>query len=320
MLCKLCIKNEADQTGSHITSCFLLTSQLGVRGEERGYLITTNPKEDYSVNKGDTIIKEDYIFCRDCEKRLGTIETIYASEITQKIELQQFEQNFDQVKLQNGITKLICKKIDSVAFQLLIQSNIWRASISTNKLYNHFKLEKEAEERIRFNLDLFLPSIIDFKPAQNPKEWVKTVNSCKNLFDVLPFILLKAENLNNKQLTFEYFDNVSKSPYHIVLNEYFILPFFLGHTWTDDFFDLKAEIDYNNLINATSQDSIIGVLSNTRYFQTLVKIKNLAIDQRLDQTQIQSKQELLKQGFPVSTENLKQLIIKKINEIKGENS
>lgn len=86
MTCRLCRKKQADQTGSHITSAFLLTSQIGKRGEERGFLITINPNQDYSQNQGDKGIKEDYIFCRDCEKRLGIIESISATEITQKME------------------------------------------------------------------------------------------------------------------------------------------------------------------------------------------------------------------------------------------
>ena len=90
MKCKLCKNRVADQTGSHITSAFLLSSQIGKRGEERGCLITTNPEQDYSKNKGDKGIKEDNIFCRDCEKRLGVIKSLYAIEITQKIEEKQF--------------------------------------------------------------------------------------------------------------------------------------------------------------------------------------------------------------------------------------
>lgn len=318
MLCKLCLKNEADQTGSHITSAFLLASQIGDRGEERGYLITTNPEEDYSENKGDKEIKEDYIFCRGCEKRLGVVESLYASEVTQKIEAKEFDQNFDQVKLANRITKLACKRISGISFQLLIQSNAWRASISTQQLYGHFKLEPETEELIRFNLDLFLPTIIDFKPAQTPKQWIKTTETCKDLFAVLPFILLKAENLENKELTYEFFDNLSKVPYHIVLNEYFILCFFNSLAWTDDFFDLKSEVDFKQLINETSGEPVIGVLSNRRYFQTIEKIKSLAVDQRLRKIQMQSMEELYRHGIPITPETVRQMIIKKVNEIKGD--
>lgn len=84
--CKLCLKKEANQLGSHITSAFLLSSQIGKRGEEKGFTISTDPNQNYGQDVGAEDIKEDYILCSDCEKRLSRIESIYSSAITQKIE------------------------------------------------------------------------------------------------------------------------------------------------------------------------------------------------------------------------------------------
>lgn len=50
MTCRLCERKEADQTGSHITSAFLLASQIGKRGQEKGFLLTTDPSQDYTKN------------------------------------------------------------------------------------------------------------------------------------------------------------------------------------------------------------------------------------------------------------------------------
>lgn len=116
MKCNLCDIKEADQTGSHITSAFLLASQIGKRGEENGYLITTNPEQDYSKNQGDAGIKEDFILCRGCEKRLGIIESIYATEITKKIEDEKYVQNFERIDFENGHYKLGCKKYPQLLF------------------------------------------------------------------------------------------------------------------------------------------------------------------------------------------------------------
>jgi hypothetical protein len=82
MICNLCKKKEEVQTGSHITSAFLLTSQIGNINEERSFLITTNLYQDYSQKQGDVGLKEEFLFCRACENSLGLIEGIYASEIT----------------------------------------------------------------------------------------------------------------------------------------------------------------------------------------------------------------------------------------------
>lgn len=316
MKCKLCNDKEADQTGSHITSAFLLASQIGKRGEERGFLITTNPDQDYSQNQGDTGIKEDFLFCRDCEKRLGIIESIFASEITQKIELKQFESNFDKSDLENEKHKLICKRVHPIAFQLLILSNIWRASISEQILYRHFNLSEDLEERIRFNLDLFLPTVINFKLALSEKEWTKMIEDCKALFDIIPLAIFKAENIENKEMTYEFFDNLSKSPFHIILNEYIILIFDKSLNWKDDFFDLRSEIDLTQIVNDSADKSIICVISNERYFKTLNKIKDLAVQQRIREIEKQSVDELYRHGIPITTETVKQMIIKKVNEIK----
>lgn len=316
MKCKICKNREADQTGSHITSAFLLASQIGKRGEERGFLITTNPDQDYSQNQGDGGIKEDFLFCRACEKRLGIIEGIYASEITQKIEQKQFENNFDKNRLENGKYILNCKRVHPIAFQLLILSNIWRASISEQLLYKHFKLSEALEERIRFNLDLFLPTVINSKIAQSEKDWIKMIESCKELYDIIPIAVIKADNIENKEMTYEFFDNLSKSPYHIILNEYFILLFDRDLTWVDDFFDLQKETTLASIINDSNDKSLICIIPNERYFQTINKINDLAVQQRLQKIEKQSIDELYIHGIPITAETVKQMIVKKVNEIK----
>jgi len=318
MKCNLCKIKDADQTGSHITSAFLLTSQIGKRGEERGFLITTNPDQDYSENQGDKGIKEDFLFCRNCEKRLGIVESIYATEITQKIEQKQFENNFEKIVFKNGYYKLDCKKVHPIAFQLLVQSNIWRASISEQPLYGHFKLSENLQERIRFNLDLFLPTIIDFKLALTEKEWTKSIEKCKDLFDNIPLAIVKAENIENKEMTYEFFDNVSKSPYQAVLNEYFIFVFENSLNWIDDFFEFKNELDLTSIINDNVEKSTICIISNERYFQTIKKIQSLAVTQRLQQIEKQSIAELYRHGIPIITETVRQMIVKRVNEIDIE--
>lgn len=318
MKCKLCKVKEADQTGSHITSAFLLSSQIGKRGEEKAFLITTNPEQDYSKNQGDTGIKEDFIFCRDCEKRLGFIESIYATEITQKIEKKQFENNFYRTNLDNNFYILDCKRIHPIAFQLLIQSNIWRASVSEQTLYKDFSLSADLQERIRFNLDLFLPPLLKFKIAQTEKEWTKNVDECNELFDLIPFAIIKAENIENKEMTYEFFDNVSERPYHAILNEYFILLFDNSLSWEDDFFGFKNEVNLLEIINNSVDRSIICIVSNDRYFQTANKIKVLAVAQRHANIRAHVIAHLYRRGIYITPQIVNQMASQKIAEIKPE--
>ncbi len=318
MNCKLCKRKPAEQTGSHITSAFLLTSQIGNRGEEQAFLITTDPNQDYSENQGDTGIKEDNIFCRDCEKRLGFIENSYSVEITQKIEEARFKQNFISVSTKHG-TFLRCLRVNSIAFSLLVYSNIWRASLSNLHLYAHFKLSAEVEEEIRFLLDLFLPETVNHKVDINFNSWLKIVENCKDYFTHFPFIILKAEKLNNKTITFQFYDNISRSPNHIILNEYIILSFFEGTQWNDDLLSFKNELKYTDLVNDKYEEPKIGIISNQRYMQIIEMFSNMAILERISNIDMLCVEELKMKGVPVTPENIKICRMAKVAEISPDN-
>lgn len=307
MNCKLCNINEADQTGSHVTSAFLLTSQIGKRDFERGFLLTTDPTQDYTENKKADDIKEDNIFCRDCEKRLSFIENYYSTEITQKIENPNFKPNFETIKSKNSYY-LQCKRIDPIAFHLLIYSNIWRASISTQPIYNHFKLSSVIESELQFLLDLFLPNTVDHKINIGLNNWVKDVRNCKDFFTVFPYIILKAENLENKDQTYEFFDNITHNPNHIILNEYIILSFFGKTEWVDDFFQLRDEIEITDLINDNTEICKVGVLPNDRFLKIIEMIRNLAVEDRLRKLEKVCVLELAIHGIPINQENVKKLM------------
>jgi len=317
MKCKLCKINVADQTGSHITSAFLLTSQIGKRGEEKEFLITTNPDQDYTINQGGKGLIEDNIFCRDCEKRMGIVESLFATEITHKIEKKQFEQNFVRKDYENSeFYELHSKRLNPIVFQLLIQLNIWRASISTQPLYSLFKINDDLEERIRFNLDLFLPTITNFKISQSTNEWINSVDFCNTLFDFIPIAVIKAENIENKEITYEYYDNVSKTPYHIILNEYFILVFNNNQEWTDNFFNLKEDFNKRTIINKSYSEPIIGIVTNERYFKTINKIKGLAVNQRLVNTKKHIIEESYREKIPITYKSFKKKVNEKVNRMK----
>lgn len=315
MKCKLCNRNEADQTGSHITSAFLLTSQIGKRGEERGFLITTDPNQDYSKNKEADDIKEDNIFCRDCEKKLSFIENYYSAEITHKIEDDKFKPNFEEINTKHG-KYLKCNRIEPIAFHLLVYSNIWRASISKQPIYDHFKLPDDVETEIQFLLDLFLPNTVDHKIQIDLNKWVKVVRDCKDFFKVFPYMILKAEKLENKEQTYEFFDNITHFPNHIILNEYIILPFFNKVEWTEDFFELKNEIEIEDLLNDNTELCKIGILSNERYLQIIELIKNLAVEQRIKKLEKICILELAIHGIPINQETVSKLMQIKVNKIQ----
>lgn len=315
--CKLCLKKEANQLGSHITSAFLLSSQIGKRGEEKGFTISTDPNQNYGQDVGAEDIKDDYILCSDCEKRLSRIESIYSSAITQKIEKKEFAPNFEKKDWDNGNYSLYSKKLDIIVFHLLHQSIIWRASISTQPLYNHFKLTPELEERMRFNLDLYLPHFCNSQAVQTEKDWSKMTNDCNDLFDFIPIAVIKAENINNKEMTYDFFDNLSKEPYHSIINEYFIFVFADGLVWKDNYFGMKSEFILDNIINKDYSAPVIGVISNEKYFNIIQKINDEMVAQLIQNTRIQCLLELEQSGVPILNEVLEERVMQKI-EAQGK--
>jgi len=311
--CRLCLKNDADQTGSHITSAFLIASQIGKRGEERSHVITTDSDQDYSENSGDHEIKEDHIFCRDCERRLSFIENIYSSEITRKIEDSKFKDNFPESNL-GDIEFLTAIRINPIAFHLMIYTTLWRASISAKPIYQNLKFDETTEEDLRFTIDLFLPNVVDHKIIQSVESWNRMVENCQDLFSYFLYYILKAKNLEEKSQTFEFYDNISTDPYQIMINEYIILPFFSTLNHSNDFFEVKK---YTNpaLLNNHYEPPRIIVLSNEQYLAIIEMIRTLAVKQRIKEIEQDCIRELSAKGEPIVPEKIKSMIEERVHRI-----
>lgn len=314
--CRLCLTNDADQTGSHITSAFLLASQIGKRGQEKGYIIDTDPNHDYSENKGDREVKEDYILCRDCERRISFVENIYSAEITNKIEDPKFTENFPISSLRN-IRYISCVRINPIAFHLLIYTILWRASISSNQIYMNFKLDDTTEEDLRFTIDLFLPNTIKHKIIQTRNEWENMIENCQELFSYFLYYILKAEKIEGKSRNYEFFDNISSDPYQIMLNEYILLPFFNRLTHADDFLQVKKFTDPIILNNNYRAPDII-LISNENFLAIIEMIRALAVEQRIKRIERECIIQLIKNGEQVVPEKLKAMVSQRISQIKPQ--
>lgn len=141
------------------------------------------------------------------------------------------------------------------------------------------------------------------------------VEACKDLFDSVPLAIVKAEKIENKNNTFEFFDETSKNPYHMIINEYVIYLFNHPLEWYDDFFELKDEFVLNDIINDMPDKAIITITSNQRFIQIIEKIRDLAVKQRLKETEEQCIKELISKGIPITPDVVKQMVVKKVNEV-----
>ncbi|WP_298419764.1 hypothetical protein [uncultured Kordia sp.] len=161
--CLICNKNPADKTGSHIIPHFLLKridNEDGStkRDKEMGFLLSEFHPSSYfgRATKPETLEKvygeevteeriannkiplvEDNIFCSDCEKRLGEIESQYSETIKHKCKPNNNYQNLE----------------DSFLAFIFWTSIVWRLSIAQK---SGFKLNISDEERLQMILSQFL--------------------------------------------------------------------------------------------------------------------------------------------------------------------
>ncbi len=126
---------------------------------EKVFFFETNPRHcilfyrNGKKEKIQDIMKEDYLFCADCEKGFNILET-YCSLRLERFNDPRYYKNFNQFKF--GEFEFIeFKEIDIRVFKLFIYSIVWRVSVSDNYSFKGFKLPDCDEEKIRLLLKKF---------------------------------------------------------------------------------------------------------------------------------------------------------------------
>ena len=279
MKCKLCNQSEANQTGSHLFSAFLVESMLGKRGKEIGHLITASPELDYKKNVGAKPIIEDYILCRGCEQRLSYLEGYISQEFTKKIDLQEYNINFPTVTIEN-FTLTTSLRVNPIAFKLIIYSVLWRSSISNNFLFNHFLLPDVIMEDFRVLLNTALPEYKNHKVKIKRSEWLKSLNESQIAIPNYPFTIIKCVNENgeeNKNFTFLHPE--FKQPYHLLLNEYLILffPSSSNVDIEDDFFSLNKQYPTIDKFSINETEPIRLIQMNNLQWKDLINTLNTTL-------------------------------------------
>lgn len=148
MICKLCEKNKADKKNSHIISKF-----LGKRLFEG-----KKPNHSVLIGKGGTnskiqdTIKEDFLFCSSCEKRMEIIETYFARRINEILNYPQHPYKFEKRIIENQ-KYLIASNIIPHLYKLFIFLQAWRISISTSNEFKKFNFPSDMQNKIREFID-----------------------------------------------------------------------------------------------------------------------------------------------------------------------
>lgn len=284
MSCQLCKNAEANQTGSHLFSAFLVESMLGKRNNEVGYFISASPDLDYRKDVGADPIKEDYILCRGCEQRLSYLEGYISQEFTQKIDKDNFQSNFLEEVVQN-IRFKTPSRVNNSAFKLIIYSIFWRASLSKNHLFKSFNLPPEIMEQLRVALNNLLPPYQNFKVEMKRSDWLASLDKNNDVIPDYPFIIIKGDigkdGNRNSVLVHPNFNQ----PYHLLLNEYLILLFPSPSNLAirDDFFDLlKSHNGIEKAIVGKEEALKIIVFKSEEWDKIIEILKKALVKQKLD--------------------------------------
>jgi hypothetical protein len=141
--CPLCNINPADNKNSHIIPKFLgkpLFENIKPR-------YTLQVKKGGKAKKIQDIPKQDFLICIPCEKRFEILETYFSRKL---ISLRDYANRSDKFEISqigpNWILK--CLDLNPFLFKLFYFSIIWRLSITSNPLFENFKLPENVELEI----------------------------------------------------------------------------------------------------------------------------------------------------------------------------
>ena len=284
MNCKLCLVKPADKKGSHIVPAFILKTlfernkefvvSIGSEAVENhiGRELTPEQIEDYmgreltdeEIDQNYIPFIEDNIFCSDCEKKLGHLESMYADKIHKHLSKKECDK--DEIFTFNNDLGLI---------SLFWYSVILRFSLAT---HNKFKLKDKEHRAIRNYLN------------NNLKENIPElkIHVEKNINLNCPYPLGIFFNSNAiKRLSSNSVLEIPKyrNPYFLLFNEYIIILYNKAsqvNGMKHSFFDLEKSFDPLRNINYNNNEECnICIIRNgvwegikTNIFELFAKFKH----------------------------------------------
>ncbi len=211
-ICRLCLNNEADKTGSHMIPHFLMKMIDTVEGtagrdKELGFKLGTNEvghyfgrsvqpeklqevfgevtDEEIANSRSEVII--DHVFCSKCEDRLGKLENNYAKTLGTS----------DNQKYMS--TK------DSLSTLMFWASILWRASVSGTL---GIQLASKDETKLREVLNTYM----DLKvPAEELKDIA--------VLDEIGYKIIRSPGFSEERKGFMFFNPHHRRPYCFLIGE-----------------------------------------------------------------------------------------------------
>lgn len=148
--CLLCEKNKATQQNSH-----LIPKYFG-----KGLFYGTKPRHSLSIDKTgkkekvQDILKEDYLFCPECEKGLSIFESYCILRLDRFNDIRYFSKF--KIFKRGEFEYFECNELDIRIFNLFIYSIVWRVSVSESYAFGGFNLPKMEEDKLKVILKEFI--------------------------------------------------------------------------------------------------------------------------------------------------------------------
>jgi len=153
-ICLLCQEKNSTKKKSHLIPKFF----------GKGIFEGTSPRHGvgiYKTGKRERIqdtLKENYIFCPDCERGFSIFET-YCSFRLERFNDYKYRSQYNRIK-RGKFEYFECKELDIRIFNLLIYSIVWRVSVSESYAFGAFKLPNNEENALRILMKNYI------KPTQ----------------------------------------------------------------------------------------------------------------------------------------------------------
>lgn len=349
MVCKLCLKNEANQKGSHIFTHALIKSAINQPGKSgRDYEISHKLSSNLDTQRhvGNSVLPEnlkdengrevpvvnsengnywveDYLFCYSCEKRFTIAENYFIENVYAKLKKNKFNLDLDEF----GIQIAAFKSLNTSLLRLCIYIQFWRASVSTKE---DFKLRENFEETLRQLINKNL--LIDPKDTLN--ECKKNEQELNNFPLIVTFLQTDEVNLTQNMI---FAIPKTSEPYFISLGELLFQLYEVGSEVQfekNSFFGLNDFIKSNKHINVNKEFFKIGILNDEQriYFRDnsmnhhvtermekqKLKVENLffqAFRKELSDSESNHYCKLIfSDGFDLTTNNFDKAFIKRFVE------
>ncbi|MCQ0110300.1 hypothetical protein [Zhouia amylolytica] len=271
-VCLLCGFKPSTKKNSHWVPAAMLKSMVGKRYNEESYQFSSFQKRKLDVYYGrdnlkntDTTIKQnhyslDYIFCDDCENKLGVLESAVIPVIQNEIRLERKRPNYKEELGEDGITLKKCLRLNNNIFRLFIYSIVWRFSLIHQLEDNIQLISKDLQEDLRLilneSLSLDLKEIIENDSIHS-----------------LVFQVFTADSFDDGTEGTVYSEEIHKDPALFFVNEFIIL--FYGNEYTitgEYYFPIERMIQSVDVLNSKDDHPKIGFISNASFNELINRI------------------------------------------------